>query len=226
MNKAKITWRERTSKSKFVDSVWFCSAATKTTRTVFADPCISISLVKGDSTRVVLRGTKTIPRNEVLAPGYTCLTIRLQPGVILRGFPAQRFIYSAAVLPVDAEGWFWFEGTHLKFPDFDNAELLIDQLDNLGYLRREILSSNNEQAAKILSTRSYARLIKRTTGLSPYQLHQLQRIHKALRLLKQGLSAATVAAELNFVDQPHLTHATKQFLGHTPKQLLSLPQIS
>ncbi len=226
MNKAKLLWLERTSNSEFVASVWTSLAPAATTRPILADPCISIALVSGGECRqVVLRGPETKPRNELLIPGYTCTTIRLRPGVLLRGFPAQKFINSALTLPVDEQRGFWLEDNRLQFPNFYNAERLIDQLCELGYLRRGVSRDTNEQTAKVLSPRSYARLIKRTTGLSPYQLYQLQRIHQALRLLKGGMSATAVAAELNFVDQSHLTHAAKQFLGYTPKQILSLPQI-
>jgi AraC-like DNA-binding protein len=225
MNEKKLLWMERTSKSDLIASVWSCSALVTKTRTALADPCISIALVsEGESMRVVLRGPETKPRNELLTLGYTCTTIRLQPGVLLQGFSPQNFINSMLALPVDTAGRFWFEGTCLQFPDFDNAELLIDQLYNLGYLSQEILSSGNIRAAKTLTTRSHARLIKRITGLSPYRLYQLQRMHQALRLLKAGMRPTAVALELDFVDQSHLTHASRQFLGHTPKQLLYVPQ--
>ena len=226
MNEAKLAWRERTSKSKFVASVWTCNTPIATTRTVLADPCISIALISHDGNReVILRGPETKPRNELLMAGYTCTTIRLRPGVILQGFPAQRFVDSSLLLPADTASRFWFEGVSLHFPGFDTAELLIDQLHNLGYLYHEHSNTKNIRVANSLSPRSYFRLIKRTTGLSPYQLHQLERIHQALRLLKHGVPATVVATELNFADQPHLTRAAKQFLGHTPKQLLRLPQI-
>jgi AraC-like DNA-binding protein len=221
-----LTWLERTSNSEFVASVWSCSTSAATTRTILADPCISIALVsKGDNMQVVLRGPETKPSREHLASDYACLTIRLQPGVLLRGFPAQRLIGSSFALSVNAARQFRLEGTRFQFPDFDNAELLIDQLHKLGYLRHGVSSDSYAQAAMAPSTRSHSRLIKRVTGLSPYQLHQLQRIHQALRMLKRGMSATAVATELDFVDQSHLTHASKQFLGHTPKQLLSLPQV-
>jgi AraC-like DNA-binding protein len=38
------------------------------------------------------------------------------------------------------------------------------------------------------------------------------------------MPASAVASELGFVDQAHLNRAAKQFLGHTPKELLRLPQ--
>lgn len=202
--------------------MWTCSTPIATLRTVLADPCTSIALVgKDGNTEVVLRGPETKPRSELLAPGYRCTTIRLRPGILLRGFPVQKFINSLLILPADAAAWFWLEGARLQFPDFKHAELLVDRLQDLGYLSYD---DSTPQATKTLSPRSYFRLIKRTTGLSPYQLQQLQRIHEALRLLKQGVTAARVAAELNFVDQAHLAHASRQFLGHTPKELRDLPQ--
>jgi AraC-like DNA-binding protein len=193
-------------------------------RTALADPCISIILVKGaDSAEVILRGPETKPRSELLIPGYTLTAIRLQPGVGLKNFPAQQFLDGFRVLPADNNAQFQFEEARLHFPDFNHAEQLIEQMDNLGYISGKVLD-NSEHPKQGFSSKSYSRLVKRNTGLSPYKLHQLQRIHEALHLLKQGMPATTVAAELGFVDQAHLNRAAKQFLGHTPKELLHLPQ--
>jgi AraC-like DNA-binding protein len=220
MNETKLIWRERTSKSDFITSVWYCNALLATTHRVLADACISLVLVKvKDEVRVVLRGPQTQPYNEFLEAGYECVAIRLQPGAFIRGFSAQGFINSSLALPADTEARFWFEGAHLKFPDFDNVELLIDQLHALGYLQYEMPDD-----VKALSARSYSRFVKRTTGLSPYRLRQLQRTHQALRLLKQGMPSTMVAAELEFADESHLIRVLKQFLGYTPKQLRYVPQ--
>jgi hypothetical protein len=219
MNDAKLRWQERVSTSKFVASVWTCRALAETSHTVLADPCISIALVRDDQgIHVFLQGPTTKPHNELLKPGYECTSIRLRPGVVMRNLSSQKLINNSLMFSVDAKMCFLFEGTRLQSPDFDTAEVLIDQLCSLGYLNYE--ASND----KVLSTRSYSRSIKRTTGFSPYRLYQLQRAHQALKLLKQGMSATAVAAELKFVDESHLTRVVKQFLGHTPKQLLYLPQ--
>ncbi len=224
MNKTELVWRERTSELESIASIWTCNASEVTSRTVLADPCISIVFVKSvDSAEIILRGPETKPRDEVLLPGYTWTAIRLQPGVQLKNFPVQRFIDDFLALPANGQGQFEFEGAQLQFPHFHNAELLIKQMDELGYISGKIIDSK-EHPKQGLSSKSYSRLVKRTTGLSPYKLLQLQRIHEALQLLKQGMSATTVAADLGFVDQAHLTRAAKQFLGHTPKELLNLPQ--
>lgn len=224
MSKTELVWRERTSELKFIASVWTCNASEVTSRTVLADPCISIILVKSaESSEVIIRGPETKPRDEVLLPGYTWTAIRLQPGVQLKNFPIQQFLDSFLAIPADDNGRFQFEGTWLQFPRFNNTEQLIEYMQKRGLISGEIIDSK-EQPKQGLSSKSYSRLVKRTTGLSPYKLHQLQRMHEALQLLKQGIPATTIAADLGFVDQAHLIRAAKQFLGHTPKELIHLPQ--
>lgn len=122
-------------------------------------------------------------------------------------------------IPADAEASFWFEGTHVRFPDFDHAEQLVENL-----YAADCLGFESPLSVYAGSRRTSARHTRRFTGLSPYKLYQLQRMHRALRLLKEGASAVDVAAELAFADQAHLTHASRRFLGYTPRQLGRLPQ--
>lgn len=223
MDSTNLYWKERSSELAAIDSVWTGIASEVTPRTVLADPCSSIILVKGsDSAEVIIRGPETKPRGDILLPGYTWIGIRLKPGVQLKGFPAQQFTDKFRSLPADISGNFDFEGTQLQFPDFESVEKLIQQMYDLGYLSGTPLNSQVESRHD-MSTKSYSRYIKRRTGLSPYKLHQLQRMAEALRLLRQGMPAANVASELGFADQAHLTRAAKQFLGHTPKELLQWP---
>jgi len=224
MSKNELVWRERTSAVEAIASIWTCNTSEITSRTVLADPCISIILVKSTaSCEVILRGPETKPRSQILMPGYTWTAIRLQPGVRLKHFPAQQFLDDFQTLAADKDAHFQFEGTTLQFPDFDNAEQLILHMQDLGYIS-DMPLNDSENPAQGLSSKSYSRLVKYNTGLSPYKLLQLQRIHEALRLLQRGMPPTTVAAELGFVDQAHLNRAAKQFLGHTPKELLNVPQ--
>ncbi len=224
MNKAELVWRERRSKLEAIASVWTCNASEVASRSVLADPCISLIFVTGvDSSEVFLRGPETKPRVEILMPGYTWTAIRLQPGIQLKNFPIQQFIDNSLSLPADSSGRFQFEGAWFQFPDFSNAELLIERMQALGLVSGDALDSR-ESPRQGMSSKSYSRLVKGSTGFSPYKLYQIQRVHRALQLLKQGTPATVVASELGFVDQAHLIRAAKQFLGHTPKELLNLPQ--
>lgn len=221
MDEAALTWRERKPRSPFIESVWSCHVSAETLRTVIADPCNSIALVKGGTrARVVLAGAKTTSSSMLLAAGYSCTVIRLKPGVFFRDFPASELVNTSLAIAVDARSRFWLGGKHLTFPDFEAAELFIKQLQNAGIIVREVLRG----PGRTRSPRTYARFIKQTTGLSPHQLYQLQRMHQVLRLLKDGKSAADVAAELAFTDQSHLVHTSKRFFGRTPKLVRGLPQ--
>lgn len=221
----KLTWQERQSDSPLIESIWTTTALVKTQRTVIADPCVCLALVKtGGVTQVVLSGPKTKPWHVVLTAGYSCTSIRLKPGVFIKGFLAKTLTNNSFAFPADAQGRFWFRGAHLQFPPFTKGEALVEQLLSLGHIGYKTPIDSPRQAADHLSVRGHARHMQRVTGLSPYQLYQLQRAHQALRLLKQGMPAVDVASELSFVDQSHLIRASRQFLGHTPKKLLNLPQ--
>jgi AraC-like DNA-binding protein len=221
-----LLWRERNPELESIASVWAIRAAVIMERIVPADPCISIILVQSDaSAEVIIRGPETAPRSEILLPGYTWIGIRLLPGVRIKNVPTQQLTDSFRILPADANGQFQFEGTLLQFPSFSNAEELIKQMRDLGYISGKALNDQGSPR-QVISSKSYSRFVKRNTGLPPYKLHQLQRISDALGLLRQGMSAASVASELGFADQAHLTRAAKQFLGYTPKELLRWPHMT
>lgn len=224
MSNSELVWRERTSELDLIASIWTCNASEVTSRTVLADPCISIIFVQStDSAEVLLRGPETKPRNDIIEPGYIWTAVRLQPGVQIKNFPVQQFTDDFYMLPADADRKFKFANTILQFPDFRNAEQLIEQMQALSLISGKPLDDGRSLRQGI-SSKSYSRLVKHATGLSPYKLHQLQRIHQALQLIQQGVPASIVAADLGFSDQAHLVRAAKQFLGHTPKELLNLPQ--
>lgn len=223
MDRTQLKWRERTSELEAIDSVWTGAALEVTPRTVLANPCISIILVKNKtSSEVIVRGPETKPRGDILLPGYTWIGIRLKPGIRLQNFSTQQMTDSFQILPADSSGQFEIEGMHLQYPDFENVEQLIEHMYGLGFLGGKALDGQ-ELSRQGVSSKSYSRHIKQSTGLSPYKLHQLQRMTEALRLLRQGTPVTTVATQLGFADQAHLTRAAKQFLGHTPKELLQWP---
>jgi len=60
------------------------------------------------------------------------------------------------------------------------------------------------------------RVFKKSTGMSPYSYLEQIRIKRAKELLRQGMSIAEAALELNFTDQSHFTKTFKRFTGTTP----------
>src|SRR5690606_15344393 len=68
-----------------------------------------------------------------------------------------------------------------------------------------------------LSERTLQRLTQRRLGLNPKWVIQRRRLHEAADRLRSGTgNLATVAAELGYADQAHLTHDFRSVTGLTP----------
>ena len=105
----------------------------------------------------------------------------------------------AAFLPVDEEG------------------LLVNQVVRFVEERTEITRVAQVCEHFGLSERTLQRLTQRRLGLSPKWVIQRRRLHEAADRLRSGTgNLATVAAELGYADQAHLTHDFRSVTGLTP----------
>lgn len=71
-------------------------------------------------------------------------------------------------------------------------------------------------AAVGLSPFHFARVFRRATGLPPHSWLMQRRVEQARALLKVGCTPLTVAMQLGFADQSHLTRQFKQTYGIGP----------
>ena len=63
----------------------------------------------------------------------------------------------------------------------------------------------------------FARMFRKTVGVTPHQFVLRQRVQRSVTLLdKGGLPLSQVAAESGFYDQAHFTHAFRSVMGVTP----------
>jgi len=114
----------------------------------------------------------------------------------------------------------WIDSERLEVPTFDNVEHLVAAMARKGLLERDPVVARALQGGDPrLDERSIQRHFAAVTGLSLKGFQQIARAHQAVRLLRSGLSASQVAAELGFSDQSHMSHSLKRFLGRTPSQL-------
>jgi AraC-like DNA-binding protein len=89
---------------------------------------------------------------------------------------------------------------------------------------REYLDANTRRNVALedlsdlsgLSPYHLIRVFRQELGLSPHAYFEQVRIHRARRLLKEGLPIADVAADLGFTDQSHLSRHFKKLTGVTP----------
>jgi methylphosphotriester-DNA--protein-cysteine methyltransferase len=59
----------------------------------------------------------------------------------------------------------------------------------------------------------------RATGLTHGAVSQIERAHRAVALLRQGVSILDTVERAGYADQPHLTRSLKRLIGQTPAQL-------
>jgi AraC-like DNA-binding protein len=75
-----------------------------------------------------------------------------------------------------------------------------------------------EEAARRagLQRRQFERDFRRYLGTSPKRYATIARVQQVPQLAWHGLGLATIAAELGFVDQAHMTHVVREVTGMTP----------
>ena len=67
-----------------------------------------------------------------------------------------------------------------------------------------------------LSSYHLCRVFHRDIGLTPHVYQEQARVRRAKRLLREGMTIATAAAEAGFFDQSHLSRHFKRIVGVTP----------
>lgn len=91
---------------------------------------------------------------------------------------------------------------------------LLSHIDGLGDYRMSVA----DMAATVgLSESWFASVFKQTTGKTPLQWQLAKRVELSKQLLGESdLSVASIAAQLGFSDQAHLTKVFRQIVGETP----------
>ncbi|SFT51294.1 transcriptional regulator, AraC family [Geodermatophilus amargosae] len=104
-----------------------------------------------------------------------------------------------------------------RFLPVDGEGLLVDRLVALVESRPDLTRVDQLCAQTGLSERALQRLAARRLGLSPKWLVQRRRLQEAAeRLRDRTATAAQVAADLGYADQPHLTRDFARVTGMTP----------
>jgi len=150
---------------------------------------------------------RAVDVGEVLGSGGAVLTERVRTAMAAgphspAAHAAVRTAYDDALrrfLPVDEEG------------------ALVDRLVTLVEARGDLVRVDQLCAETGLSERALQRLVSRRLGLTPKWLVQRRRLQEAAgRLRDRTATAAEVAADLGYADQPHLTRDFARVTGMTP----------
>ncbi len=100
---------------------------------------------------------------------------------------------------------------------------LLSLVEDLGDYRMSVA----DMAAVVgLSESWFANVFKQTTGYTPLQWQLGKRVERSKQLLREsGLPVASIAAQLGFSDQAHLTKVFRQIVGETPAAWRRMQQL-
>jgi AraC-like DNA-binding protein len=198
-----------------------------------------------------VRGPSTAPVTDTLPPGTTVIGVRLFPGVAgaLLGLPADALRDTV----VDVETLWGAAGRRLADTVHDPADveealaILQDQVlartrpvgrpDPLvgaavRQIRGDVLMSALSARLDI-SERQLRRRCEAAVGLAPKTLHRVLRFQRFVALTQRDLAigarggrraVATLAAEVGYADEAHLSRECVRLTGRTPASFLANAQ--
>lgn len=215
------TYQERAGRHGAVAAAWCFEADASRESLVAADGCFDLILriaPRGDRTAFVYTPVAAAHRVSV-ETGTRMFGVRLQPGygaaVVdhadeLRAL-AERASGEGPALLERIEALVVSAASTARPPDVV-PEFVSRARETAGDYR---LTSPSTRAAE----RELQRACRRWLGLSPKAFLRIQRAWAARQRIREGQPLATVAAELGFADQAHLTREVHQLLGVTPREL-------
>ena len=159
--------------------------------------------------------------------GAEILWIKFKLGTFLPHLSARDVRDGEQALPEASGGRFWFKGAVRQFPDFENVEAFINRLVRDGDLACDpVVNAALRDESPGIPSRTIRHRFLRATGQTQNHIRQYERAQRAAALLRQGVPILDTVFAAGYFDQPHLTRALKQFVGHTPAQIIrdSRPQ--
>ncbi len=153
--------------------------------------------------------------------GAEILWIKFKLGTFIPQLPAKSLVAKETLLPDASSKSFWLHGTSWEIPDFENADTFVDRL-----VKNEVLVQDTVVATALqghpqdVAPRTLRHRFLQATGLPQNHIHQIERAQQAAALLRHGKSILDTVYELGYYDQPHLTKSLKQWVGHTPAQII------
>ena len=205
-----------------LERVWTAASEGPTDFSSIASVHAGIAFARiAGTTTVHLRGPETKATKLSCPPGAEYFGAEFRLGTYLPAFPPGRLAnLQDAILPTLADGRILLDGRAWEMPTPLNLDVFLDRLARDGLLvfepRVEDLARGD---AGTMPERTAQTRMLRAVGLSRRKLRQIERARHASRLLRAGATITDVVAAAGYYDQPHLTRALRQLIGHTPAEV-------
>lgn len=221
-----IVYEERVSDSAYVDTVITGYTTQQGSSVRPAESHWHMVFVRHQgNVHVVVVGPWTASGTASWGRDAEILWIKFRLGAFMPDFPVRKMVNTEFTLPGAARRNFWLKGTAWQFPTFENAETFIDRLAHAELIVRDpVVEAVLNEEPQDIAARTVRHRFAQATGLRQSQIHQIERAQRAADYLRQGNSILDTVHEIGYFDQPHLTRSLKQWVGHTPAQLLRTVQ--
>jgi hypothetical protein len=176
----------------------------------------------GGTTTVHLRGPATKASTLSCPPDTEYFGVDFRLGAYLPGFPPARLAnLQDAVLPSLPDGRIQLGGLAWEMPTPQNVDVFVDRLNRAGLLVFDPLVEElqHDRTTGTVPERTAQSRFVRAVGLSRRKVQAIERGRHAARLLRAGAAIADVVSAAGYFDQPHLTRALRELIGHTPAEL-------
>lgn len=155
--------------------------------------------------------------------GAEILWIKFKVGTWMPRFPTRNLLDKETRLPEAGSKTFWLNGSAWQIPGYENVETFVDWLVRDDMLVHDpVVNAALQDQLPAISPRTVRHRFLQTTGLTQSRIRQVGRAQQAAARLRQGYSILDTVYELGYFDQPHLTRSLKQFVGHTPAQIIQM----
>ena len=152
--------------------------------------------------------------------GAEILWVKFKLGVFMPHLPVRNVLDSEKSLPGAADKSFWLKNAAWELPNFENADTFMNRLIHEEVLILDpVVDAMLQDKLPDMSSRTMRHHFLRATGLTLSRIRQMKQAQQATALLQQGVSILDTVHEVGYFDQPHLTRALRQFVGHTPAQI-------
>jgi hypothetical protein len=203
-----------------LERVWaaVCDSPTDFSSLAKVTPMIAFARIAGTTT-VHLRGPETKATTMSCPPDTEYFGAELRVGAYLRPFPPARLAnLQDAMLPTLPDGRILLNNEAWEMPTPQNLDVFVVRLEHAGLLVFDPLVEELRHGGSVgnVPERTAQSRFVRAVGLSRRDLRVIERARHAAGLLQEGMSIADVVREAGYYDQPHMTRALRQLIGHTP----------
>jgi AraC-like DNA-binding protein len=217
----------RPSLHPWIDTVWQTLCLTEGVYKATPDGSWDLirSIAPDGKSVVFLSGQATEPVEVPYREGESSVVISFAAHVYLAGDREVRTGAAVRLLEAKGEG-FLLDGVAFPLPTFLNAESLVDGMIGAGLLLSDdIVAKAFTAKPRAASRRSVQLHFRKTTGITQKDFQLIRRAQEAVRRLKDGETAAAVAIDLGYTDQPHMIKSIKKIMGALPSNLDAVHKI-